>query len=48
MKIKLRYWLLAIVLVGILLNWLNESEKAAMAACEKTHSRDTCFYSLHH
>lgn len=29
--------------------WLCLSDdKAAMAQCEKTHSRDTCFYSLNH
>lgn len=48
MKIKLRYWLLLAVLVGITLNWLDKTEKEAMAACQVKHSFDTCFYSLHH
>lgn len=45
---KLRYYILAALIVGILLYWLNESDKAAMIECQKKHSFYTCFYSLHH
>lgn len=48
MKIKLRYWLLfGVVIIGAFV-WGNESYKEAMQQCQKTHSFDTCFYSLNH
>lgn len=33
-------------LLAVTLHWCSVDNARAMAACEKTHSHDTCFYSL--
>lgn len=48
MKIRIRYILLALLIVGIIMNWMQESYNEALTLCLEKHSMDTCFYSLNH